>query len=204
MLLQKSCVLSWRFNNLTEHSALQSTLNHQLKAILTLANALKHINIQLKDEDYGSAIIIEYNVIEQSIYKMLSVVPEVKKLRFIKDHDRFGLFKEIETLVKATRNNHVLFQEIDADFYESIKVWVVNRNTLTHDLLEEDRLTTFEENSKALAYEGKSIVKRLIIDLRAVRSRSRNLDHLSYKHQDHLFSGIMMRFEKEEYLKKDR
>ncbi|MBS3991873.1 MAG: hypothetical protein KGZ51_07340 [Erysipelothrix sp.] len=184
--------------------ATQRALDQQLKAILTIANALKLINIQLKDEDYGSAIIIEYNVIERSIYKMLSVVPEVKKLRFIHDFDRFGLFKEIETLVKATRNNHVLFQELDASFYESIKDWVIRRNTLTHELLEDDRIEDFEENSKALAYEGKTIVKRLIIDLRGIRSRSRNLDHLSYNHQYHLFSGIMMRFEKEEYLKKSR
>jgi len=179
-------------------------LDQQLKAILNLAIALKHINIQLKEEDYGSAIIIEYNVIEISIYKMLSVVPEVKKLRFIHEFERFGLFKEIEALVKATKKNHVLFQELDPAFYESIKNWVVKRNTLTHELLENDRLISFEENSKAFAYEGKSIVKKLITDLRSIRARARNLNHLSYQHQYHLFSGIMMRFEKEEYLKKNQ
>lgn len=184
--------------------ATQRSLDQQLNAILNLAVALKHINIQLKEEDYGSAIIIEYNVIERSVYKMLSVVPEVKKLRFIHDFDRFGLFKEIETIVKATRNNHVLFQELDPTFYESIKNWVVKRNTLTHELLEDNRLDEFEENSKALAYEGKTIVKKLITDLRALRARSRNLNHVSYQHQYHLFSGIMMRFEKEEYLKKNQ
>lgn len=179
-------------------------LDQQLKAILNLALALRHINNQLKEQDYGSAIIIEYNVIEISIYKMLSVVPEVKKLRFIQEYERFGLFKEIEALVKAIKKNHVLFQELDPAFYESIKNWVVKRNTLTHELLENDRLISFEENSKALAYEGKSIVKKLITDLRFIRARSRNLNHLSYKHQYHLFSGIMMRFEKEEYLKKNQ
>jgi hypothetical protein len=181
--------------------ATQRALEQQLKSILTLANAVKHINLQLKEDDYGSAIIIEYNVIEECVYKMLSVVPEVKQLRFVKDPEHFGLFKELETLVKAIQHNHVLFQECDITLYQTIKGWVIERNTLTHELLEENRLEDFEKASKRLALQGKSLVKQLILDLRHIRARARNLNHLSYRYEYHLFSSIMKRFEREQYLR---
>lgn len=187
---------------MTQDSITQRQLNQQLKAILTLANALKQINQELKDDDFGSAIIIEYNVIEHAVYKILSMVPEVKKLRFMSEPDRFGLFKELETIIRAIRKDHVLFQECDVLLYETMKTWVINRNTLTHELLEGDHLVDFDEQSKKLAIEGKVIVKKLITDLRAIRSRARHLDHIQYVHQTHLFSNIMLRFERELYIHK--
>ncbi|MBS3972735.1 MAG: hypothetical protein KGZ84_06950 [Erysipelotrichia bacterium] len=187
---------------MNEESIAQRQLNQQLKAILTLANALKQINQELKDDDFGSAIIIEYNVIEHTVYKMLCMVPEVKKLRFIKEPDRFGLFKELEALIRAIKKDHVLFQECDVSLYESIKTWIIERNTLTHELLEEDRLIDFDEKSKELALQGKAIVKKLITDLRAIRARARHLDHIQYVHQTYLFSSIMLRFERDLYLNK--
>jgi hypothetical protein len=187
---------------MSQDSNTQNQLNQQLKAILTLANALKQINQELKDDDFGSAIIIEYNVIEHAVYKILSMVPEVKKLRFMSEPDRFGLFKELETIIRAIRKDHVLFQECDVSLYETIKTWVIERNALTHELLEGDYLVKFDEKSKDLAIQGKVIVKKLITDLRAIRSRARQLNHIQYIHQTYLFSNIMLRFEREKYIQK--
>lgn len=176
------------------------SLDRDLKSILILANALKLINQKLLEEDYGSAIIIEYNVIEYCAYKILTYVPEVKTLRFIREPNRFGLFKEIETIIRAIRNDHVLFQECDVELMQCTRDWVIARNTLTHELMIDDRILQFETMAHSLASQGKECVKRLINILRLIRSRARNLNHLQYTHQYQLFTSIMLRFERETLL----
>lgn len=175
-------------------------LDRQLKSILVLANALKLINQSLKDGDFGSAMILEYNVIEHCVYKLLVCVPEVKQLRFMKEPDRFGLFKEIETIINAINHNHVLFQECSVELMNDIRDWVIERNKLTHELMNDDRLQTFNETISRLAIKGKMLVMKLIRALRLIRSRSRNLSHIRYVHQPKLFTSIMLRFERQALL----
>lgn len=175
-------------------------LDRELKSILILANALKLITQKLNEEDFGSAIIIEYNVIEYCAYKMLTYVPEVKTLRFIREPNRFGLFKEIETIIKATRNDHVLFQECDVELMHTTRDWVIARNQLTHELMLDDRITHFDATAQKLAIQGKECVKKLINTLRLIRARARNLNHVHYVHQPYLFASIMLRFERDQWL----